>query len=346
MKGWLLLLSSSMLGFISAGCAIEDTEEIIEKAVEAQENLNSYYAEVTSTYMFNDEQEEMAYKEWHVKPNKHRMEMDEGHIYVSNGEQSWSYNAQDNTVIVYEESADLSEEMPDETDMIRDMLTEMMNSNEVLATGTETIADRSTIHLTLTPDNDEVESQFNGLYEIWIDEETYMPLKMIWEEDGFRSEMVYDYVEFNVELNHDLFTFDIPDGASIQTIDDYMPTSLSLTELDNQTNYEVPELTYLPKDFELENALYLSDIEESILEYTNSAGDYFMLSIFQDRNDAHFNDEESSEEVEVGRYKGQYSDMMGTHLLSWDTGPYQLQLISSTDSISKKELMQIAEGIE
>ncbi|SES14679.1 outer membrane lipoprotein-sorting protein [Salipaludibacillus aurantiacus] len=338
-----LSLAGLPIVLLLPGCAVEDTDHIIENAVAAQENLESYYAEVVSTYSFEQEENTINYQEWHVRPEKHRMEMDDGYIYVSNGEQSWSYNEEENTVSVFENLGEMTEDLPDESDMMREMLTEMMNSNKVKAEGKETVANRPTIHLSLSPKGNEAAEKMNGHYEIWIDEETYMPLKMVWEDENFHSETVYEHIEFNIDLEEDLFTFEIPEGAEIESVD-HTPESLTLEELQNETEDEIPELTEIPEGYEFQDAMHFKDFGESMIEYMNDSGEYLILSVSEEKRG--IEEEKEDELLEIGRYVGTYSDMYDMQFLSWNTGKFHLELITSSEELSKEDLLGIAEKIE
>lgn len=344
MKKIIISLTGGLLSLIWTGaCTVDDTELIIENAVEAQENLDSYYAEVTTSYEFENEQETMVYKEWNVKPDKHRMEMRDGHTYVSNGEQAWSYDKDTNTVIKYDESGDFDDDMPDESEMMREMLTNMMESNEVVAEGTSVVAGRDTIHLSLTP-KDASASPAAGSYEIWVDEETYMPLKMSWEGDDFSSETVYNEIEYNIEIDESLFTFDIPEGAEVHSADDYAAPPLTLDELEDKVDYDLPEVSYKPGGYSFHQAMYFNHEEESMIEFSNSNGGYMILTISKVTREAV--EDEDHELVDVGRYLGSYSEMHGTQSLSWNTGKFQFDLTALGDDLSKDEFIKTAEGIE
>ncbi|WP_280771436.1 outer membrane lipoprotein-sorting protein [Salipaludibacillus daqingensis] len=346
MKRNIFLFGSFSFAFLLSACAVEDTEQIVENAVAAQEDLESYYAEVTSSFVFDGEEETMNYKEWIIKPDHYRTEMDDGHIFVSDGEQSWSYDEENNTVMVNENiSEELPDETPDESDMIRQMLTEMLNSNEVIAEGKETIADRSTFHLSLTPIEDKEDSIYSNNYEIWIDEETYLPLKMIWEDDDFRSETIYHHIEYNIDIDMEKFTFDIPEDAEIQSMDNYMPESLTLDELDEATDFDLPDFDGIPESYQFQDAMQFDNVNESMIEFIDNSGNYLMLSLFKEGDSHPIENDDSEEDVEIGRYEGSYSYMYDMQFLRWDTGQFTIELIASDDELSQDELIEIAEGI-
>ncbi|WP_096438342.1 DUF4367 domain-containing protein [Alteribacter populi] len=345
MKKQLLSLGIAPVVLFAAACSVEDTDEIIENAVEAQGNLESYYAEVSSSFEFDGVSEEDSYKEWSAKPNKHRIEQD-GFISVSNGEQSWSYNEEENSVIVFDDIGEWSEEMPDESEMMREMLTEMMGSNDVVAHGKETVADRSVIHLSLTPKEGEEEFLLgDGSYEVWVDEETYMPLKMKMEGEEFSSEMEYTHIEYNIDIDEEIFEFDIPEGAELQSMDDLMPESLSIDELQEVTAFDVPEFTKLPDGYEFQGANYLEEMDSAMIEYIDSEGNYLMLSISSESTDFSLEGEES-ESLEIGEHEGTYMSMHQMQFITWSDGDLHYELSSFAEDMTKEELVEVAKGLK
>lgn len=338
MKKLIFPLSSLLFVFLMSACTVENTEQIVENAVAAQESLESYYAEVTSSFVFDDEKEMINYKEWIVKPDHRRTEMNDGRTYVSNGEMAWSYNKENHTVMVNDSLREVTNDIPDESDMIREMLTEMMDSNDVVANGKETVADRITFHLSLTPK----ESSNRNNYEIWIDEETYLPLKMVWEDESIRSETIYHHIEYNIDIDEDLFTFDIPDDAKVQSVDGYLPKTLTFEELEESTQFDLPDMASIPEKYQFKNAVQFGDV--SSIQFKDDSGEYLEMSFIEDREHP-LDAGENSEDVEVGRYKGSYSNTSNMQLLTWDTGQFKVELVTSEDELSKDELIEIAEGI-
>lgn len=340
MKKLIFPLSSLSFVFLMSACTVENTEQIVENAVAAQENLESYYAEVTTSYVFDEEEEKLNYKQWFVKPDQHRTEMDDDHTYVSNGEMSWSYNKENHTVMINDSIGDveLADKTLDESDMIRKMLTEMMESNNVVANGKQIVADRSTFHLSLTPKEAKGYSKDSSNYEIWIDEETYLPLKIVWEDDSIRSETIYHHIEYNIDINEDMFTFEIPEDAKIQSIDGY----LTLEELENATEYDLPDMSSIPEKYQFQDAVQFG--YESVIHFKNDSGEYLDLSIISDI-EYPLHEDQNSDNVEVGRYKGAYSNNSIMQFLTWDTGQFKIEMTTSEDELSKEELIKIAEGI-
>jgi outer membrane lipoprotein-sorting protein len=346
MKTLALWASLIALVVFTTACSVENTDEMIEKAVEAQENLKSYYAEVTSLTEFAGNSESMTYKEWNVKPNKNRVEMEDGHLFVSNSEQSWSYDETTNTVTAFDGLGELTEEMPSESEMIRTVLTEMLKSNDVVAKGKETIANRQTIHLSLTPnEHQEDELYIASSYEIWVDEETYMPLKMKMVSDEFTTEMEYTHIEYNIEIEDELFHFDIPEGATVQTMEDLMPATLTLEELQETTPYHVPELSYLPEGYEFKQASYFGAMDSGIamVEFSDSEENFLMFTISQEQPISP--NLEKTEVVNIGTIEGNYTKMYEMQFVSWEKDDLLFELTSSED-LSKEEILQIAESIE
>ncbi len=344
MKKLSLFASLVALLIITTACAVGNTEELIEKAVSAQEELDSYYGEVQLSFSFENESETSTFKEWQVKPNKSRTESDDGHLFVSNGETCWSYDKAENTVTIFDDVADAAEEMPNESEMIREVLTEMKKSNEVTVKGKETIAGRKTIHLLLTPKADQIEESFlGGNYELWIDEETYMPLKLKVSTDEFATEMEYTHIEYNVNFDDSLFAFDIPEGAKVQTMGDFMPDPLTLEELKEQAPFKIPEFTYIPAGYEFTEATYIEDVGMASLEFATNDQNLIMVSLSTDEV---IHDDGDAEAIQIGHYKGFYSHIFDLQFITWFEGDLQIEITSFAKDFSKEELVKIAEGVK
>ncbi|MDV2686057.1 DUF4367 domain-containing protein [Alkalihalophilus lindianensis] len=341
MKKITALLGLAGVLLFSTACSIEDTEQIIENAVEAQENLESYYAEVSSTFKYDGENESSTYKEWNVKPDKYRTEMEDGYLHITNGEESWSYDQAENTVTVFDTSDDLTEEMPSESEIIREMLTEMLESTDVVVNGKETIADRKTIHLSVSAKEGEEEFLGDTSYDIWVDEETYMPLKMMWISEDFSSVVEYTHIEYNIDIDEALFTFDIPEDAEVLTMDDFMVDSLSLDELKEVALFDIPDLSAIPDHFEFEEANYFEEMDMATMHFSDEEH-YLVLSLTTDKTEML----DETEAVSTEDFEGSYMNMFDMHFLFWSQDEVHIELMTDADALSKEELIEIATQIQ
>ncbi|MCR6105181.1 DUF4367 domain-containing protein [Salipaludibacillus agaradhaerens] len=340
LKGLLPLVSGLSLVSTVVGCSLQNTEEIIENATQAYDNLESYYAEITHSYYIDGEKETVIYKEWNVAPDKHRIELRDGYTYVSNEDESWLYDKEENMITILDDQEDIMIGIPDESHVVNDILTAMLDSSDVVVEGNVTVAGRSTVHLSLTPHSSTLNS---GSYDIWIDEETYIPLKIMWEEDSFRSETLFNLIDYNINVNNDLFRLDPPANAEIQTMEEYLSDSLTLEELEEKADYEIPQLTYVPSGYHFQEAKYFEAFRESMIEFRNNDDDYLILSVSETTRD--IPDDGQHELLDIGRFIGTYSSIENTQLLSWNTGKLQLELIATGSDLNKKDVLKTAEHI-
>ncbi|WP_171051907.1 sigma-E factor regulatory protein RseB domain-containing protein [Alteribacter natronophilus] len=334
----------------TAACAVEDTDKLVENAIAAQENLEGYYAEVESSFAFGDENDTSTYKEW-VKGERYRYEQ-EDYITVSDGETTWSYDVESNVVMIMDDTVWEDEEMPDQSEMMREMLTDMMESNDVVAHGRETVADRETIHLSLTPSDEEEIAMFgDGSYEIWIDEETYLPLRMEWDGEDFTTSMIYTMIDYDINLDDSFFTFEIPEGAEVGTWDDWETEmgsmTMSLEELRESTEMTVPETAYLPDGYEFEDAFHyeFSGDESAILNFSNGGHESFSLGISNSVEQYGFEGAEV-DSVMIGDIEGERISMYDMTILSWTDSGLQYELMSFGEDLEYDELLKVAEGLE
>lgn len=349
MKKLTLALGVTASLLFATACSTENTDQIVEKALQAQDNVKSYYAEVTGTYSFDVETNTSNYKEWVVKPDKNRTEHDTGDLYISNGKESWSYDKEENTVTIFDfddemfnegvDGSELDDEAFDEKEFMREMLEEMLNENDVEMIGKEKVADRQTFHLSLKPKNDDA---FATLNEIWIDTEFYMPLKMKVEGDDFSMLTEYTLIDFNIDIADDKFNFAIPEGAEVQYWSDLMPKSMSLEELKEAVTFAVPEVNYVPEGFSFTDATYFEDMELVMLEYNNSEDGFLSVSFTKNDEDYFFEDE-NAEEVKIGNITGTMTTYADITSLSWKKGDFFFDI---TSTVSKEELIKVASEIK
>lgn len=346
MKKLTLALGVTASMLFATACSTENADQIVEKALQAQDNVTSYYAEITGTYQFDGEIETSSYKEWVVKPDKSRMEHDTGGLYVSNGKESWSYDEEENTVTVYDfehelfDEGELEDETFDEKEFMREMLVEMLNENDVQIVGKEKVANRQTYHLSLKPKN---EDDFAMLNDIWIDTEFYMPLKMKFEDDNFSMLTEYTRIDFNIEIADDKFEFDIPEGAKVQYWSDLMPKSMTLEELKEAVTFAIPEVNYVPEGFAFTEATYFEDMDLVMLDYSSNRDDFLSISFTINNEEDYLFEDEDAEEVQIGDITGTMTTYSNITSLSWKKGDYTFDI---TSTVSKEELIKIASEIK
>ncbi|WP_158633942.1 outer membrane lipoprotein-sorting protein [Radiobacillus deserti] len=148
---------------------------------------------------------------------------------------------------------DTEEKAFKQTDYLKDMIGEMVNNKTVELVGTEEISGRNTYHVRLTPKDTEL---YQKEMEFWFDEKTWVPLKIHTGMEDFETTIVYDNVEFQKDLDDALFTFNIPEDANVLTADDFEVEKRSPEEIQELASFPIPEITKLPKNYELVDSYY------------------------------------------------------------------------------------------
>lgn len=331
---------------VVTACSTENVDQIVEKALQAQDNVKSYYAEITTTYEFDGETDTSSYKEWSAKPDKNRIEHDTGDLYVSNGKESWSYDKEANIVTVYDFDNEifnedkLDEAEFDEKEFMREMLKEMLSENDVEIVGKEKVANRKTYHLSLKPKKDD---EFAMVNDIWIDTEFYMPLKMKFEGDDFSTLMEYTLIEYNIDIADDKFNFNIPNGAEVQYWSDLMPKSMTLEELKEAVTFAIPEVNDVPEGFTFTEATYYEDMDLVMLDYNDGEEGFLSISFTVNGNNDYLFEDEDSEEVQIGDITGTVTTFADITSLSWKKDDYSFDI---TSTVSKEELIKVASEIK
>lgn len=182
---------------------------------------------------------------WFVAPDKFRQESREiqplwagsERLFVSDGITTWLYTPTENQVIINEAEAGLGPNQPPTTG-----LAETVGEGkyyDATLVGTDVVAGREAYLLELRPTFERHVSSsdpdlIEGLVKWWLDKETYFELKMEqYTEDGLLYDSrVYTSIQYNVYLPDDLFTFQIPEGA---TVIDHRPLSVPVASPEAQT---------------------------------------------------------------------------------------------------------------
>jgi len=341
----LLLISSAM--FV-AGCIDKDlsAEQIAEKMQQKQDGIEDYSYTMYMTMEFGDQnmvtEADMMYK----KPNKFKAVQKQpaemaGSVTVSDGETTWIYDSQQNTVMIMD--------MPDieQNEMNYLQLIEMMmNESDFSLAGVENFDGRTTYVIDMSP-KDESDIVMLGDMKVWIDEETWMPLKMdVKDADGnpmYSAE--YRNFQINTGISDEEFQFEIPEDAKVQTMDEMMlPQAMTLEQAQEEATFDILVPSYLPDGYEFENAMVIQGFVETVsLTYHN---DDERLGI----SEMVFEDEpqtspimDSAEVVNINDVEGKLVTIYDDNkMLQWEIGNIQLTLSGSLD---KEDLIQIAESM-
>ncbi|HJH31699.1 MAG TPA: outer membrane lipoprotein-sorting protein [Methanosarcinaceae archaeon] len=345
----LLLISSSL--FV-AGCIDGDlsAEQIAEKMQQKQDDIDDYSYTMYITMEFGDQKMETEADMMYKKPDKYKIVQTQpaetaGSLSVSDGETVWTYDPQQNTVIVME--------MPDRPEQngqdYLKLIGMMMNESDFSLEGTEKVDGRTTYIIDMSP-KDESDSGMFGDMKVWVDKETWMPLKMeLKDADGNPMySMEYRNFQINTGISDEEFQFEIPEGAEVQTMDMdefVMPESITLEEAREEATFDILVPSYLPDGYEFDHAMVIQGFVEIVsLTYKNDderlgisetvLGDEPQASPIMD----------IAEVVSINGVEGKLVKIYGeSKMLQWEIGNLQLTI---TGTLDNEELIKIAGSMQ
>lgn len=257
----LFVLTIFLAACSSEGGTAMTPQEIIENIIKEDKQPFAYYAESTVTLS-----DGMKYtmKEWRDGTGKIRTEVSDqlgnSSFSVNDGKIVWTYDSASNQVFMID-LQDFDEESLNklQTEQAKQLVKAIENTHTIEIVGNEKLLDRDVIHVKAVPNKNE-ENLF-GETELWIDQETWLILKMISKIDDTVSTTEYTKLEIDPKLDEDLFVFEIPEGAEVVDINELSD------ELVVKTVEEVKQ--YIDKPFyyvEDEGDITLHDINVFTME--------------------------------------------------------------------------------
>ena len=346
----LLLISSAI--FVT-GCIDDelDAKQIAEKMQQKQDSIEDYSYTMYMTMEFGGQKIETEADMMYKKPNKLKTVQTQpaemaGSVTVSDGETMWLYDAQQNTVMIMELS-----ETPEQNDLDYLQLIEMMmNESDFSLAGIEEVDGRTTYVIDMSPKDESDDLGMLGDMKVWVDKETWMPLKMDMKDaDGNPMySMEYRNFQTNTGISDDEFQFEVPEGAKVQTInmgEVLMPQAMTLEEAGEEATFDILVPSYLPDGYEFDNAMVIQGFVETVsLTYKNGDEGLGISEIVFEDEPQTSQIMDSAEVVSINDVEGKLVTIYDDYkMLQWEIGNIQLTLSGSLD---KEELIQIAESMQ
>ena len=353
----LLVLLGPVL-FVS-GCTGElSAEEIAEQMQEKEASIQDYSYTMRMTSHFGEQTLESEVLTLQKKPNKVKTvaikpEEEAGTIAVSDGEFMWIFDPKTNTV--------MKMEMPD-TPILGEMdytgiVTGFLNETNVSLLGVEEIDGRSAYVLEASPKEEGEGIQLVDGMKLWVDKETWMPLRYeMYDSNGdMMMELEIRDLEVNQSIPDSEFVFEVPEGATVKTVDLELfeiPEQTTLEEARESAGFEILVPEYLPEGYAFNHSMVFNNswialegqaCETVSLTYKNEEEDIISLSetVYEtEAPDAAIMN--SAEDVSINEAEGKYVTLGSMKILSWEIGDIDLSL---TASLEKDEMLRIAESI-
>ena len=223
----------------------------------------------------------------------------------------------------------------------------MMDESDFSLAGVEKVDGRTTYVIDMSP-KDESDLGMFGDMKVWIDEETWMPLKMEMKDANGNPMYSAEYRNFqiNTGISDEEFQFEIPEDAKVQTMEEMMlPQEMTLEEAQEEATFDILVPSYLPEGYEFDNAMVIQGFIETVSLTYHNGDERLGISelVFEDEPQTSpiMN---NAEVVSINGVEGKLVSIYGdSKMLQWEIGNIQLTLSGSLD---KEELIQIAESMQ
>ena len=356
----IMLLSSILM----TACSIDNQssilpEDIVVYAIEANEDIDSYYMESKITIYEDDEIiDEMNTKEWFSSVDgeaRSRIESisDSGEISIStnNGENIIIYDEKTNMVSIATVTEEMANSIVNNTSKKQTMntLESMKETHNIENLGEVEMNGMNVYHLKARPIK---ENSITGEQELWIDKETWNIVKLINSGLGGKVELQVLKFDTSPEIDESIFTQDIPEDAEIANIDgpimeEEIVTIEELTEEMGKPLLYVPEsLGYELRQIRLYKFNNDDLDDEATQEYFKDGVKKFNIFVIKQKIDTSERELLPGEkEIEIRGVKGYVlDDFMRRISFTEDGIQYTLQI--EDDSMDIDEAKEIIEDME
>jgi len=199
----------------------EDTELIAEEiAAKVQEKENSIedssYTLCITTYSEGEKTQESEFDIIYKKPNmKKTITKGTGNesVMVYDGKIEWLYDPETNVV----QKIIVAEEYQFKNDYF-ELFNDTLNEYNISVHGNDTIDGRIAYLLEAKPKAGREESILIDGIKIWVDEETWIPLKYEIYKGTQRMEIKIQDLKINTGIPDSEFVFNVPEGAEVVTM--------------------------------------------------------------------------------------------------------------------------------
>ena len=358
-KKFLLVLVCS--SFLLTGCEnllVKSLlpEEIVEAAIDTNKDIEDYYIESTMKVYEGDTLiEDLIIKEWNAKIDGDAKRMTE-----INSDQTGKVVAliEKDTLNMYDEkqnevynignigdiNSNLAKSLKEKT---KNELDTMNNAYSMETVGEETINGVKTYHIKGSPKK---ESILLGDYEMWIDKENWVVMKMIANSGDIRVITENTKVDLTSEINKEIFKLDIPKDAKKVSLDEALETeSVTIEETYKMLGDNL--LILKDKKFELKDIESIvldpkEDTKQFTFKYTQDGAGTFEISVMETpEEDMSDLTDFGHEEKEVRGGKATVLDDT-IRMVNFEEGGNYYMFMVYDGSMTLKEMMEVVEGMD
>lgn len=353
----IFVLTFIVVALFASGCAEKNlsAEQIAAQMMDKENSTRDYSYTMHVTTYFGGEIKETESKTLFKKPNMTKSIVTEPGkenqtIIVSDGKILWSYTPDTNTVtkIKISKASELTKN--DYTNII----SEFLNDTNVTIPGVENIDGRKTYLLETTPKENDGDYELIYKTKIWVDQETWMPLRYeTYNGDGnLTMKLEIQDLKVNTEIPDSEFKFEIPKSAKIVDLGEIKPPEeLSLEEARKKASFKILTPEYLPKGYEFNNSMIYNNsqfspenqrFETVELTYTKEKVFIALTETVSMNQSSDATIMGKGEDIQINGIEGKYLSVGKTKLLTWKLGDINLSLCAS---LEKDEMLKIAESI-
>lgn len=354
MKRFIGLSMMLIFTIMLAACGTESNmlspQEVVNSVLQESNEPISYYGEYTLS--IGDGSADSIGKEWVTEDKKYRIEMisedgEEEIIGVNDGKSVSMYDKASHTVMVMEvDESEINDQSPRQ--QAERMLGVVKDSHDLSAGTEEEIAGRSTYHIIA---KEKGNKSLLGDIDIWVDKETWLPLKTVANSGGNTLTLTYTKIDYKTKLDEDLFVLEVPEGATVEVMDEesYAPQEVVLNDVKETLGsfYQLAEIDGI----ELAEITALEGIEEDRLEYSfeylKDGMAAFSVTVFQDLpNTVDFGGIGEEEEITIRGKKAIKMEMGEFRLLEWSEDGLKYVVLIENPEIEFEDMAQYLEEME
>lgn len=291
MKRWIVVSMMMLFGLILTACGAEkdllSPKEIVNTMLKEANEPLSYYGEYTT--VSNDDSEAYKTKIWIGQDQKRRIELTTANnedqlIVVNDGQTVTMYDKVEKTALVMPISEDELNELSNQTPQQQaEQMLDLVKDSHEFSTGDEVeIAGRSTYHIIAKKKD---KKAMFGDMEMWVDKETWLPLKTKTNHAGSELMMEYMRIDYEMEMADELFTIDLPEDVVVDVLDgegyDSEEVTIEAVKEELGSFYQLSEESGL----ELTKVTVLNGLEERpefSLDYAKDGMPAISLSVFKE----------------------------------------------------------------
>ncbi|WP_247729329.1 DUF2092 domain-containing protein [Halovivax limisalsi] len=286
---------------LTAGClgplGLDDTEsadepasdelsadELLERSQSAHTELDSVQATMTMEMDTETMNQTVTYDLWLGPDESIRMEFVKGDgaatqptVMVVNGSTTWIYDEGQNRAMKMDLGLD-----PEEMAAMAENLSGSVDDMDAERVGTDTIAGRETTILDVSGDDSAPFAPEN--MTLWIDEETYYPLKQVVtmsEPAETSMTMTMESFEPDASVSSDLFSFEPPADAEVVDFGEgSMTTHENVSAADAAAPFDVPKPS-VPEGYAFQSATTMEGLNgvTASLQYAAEGEDRLTVSV-------------------------------------------------------------------